>query len=260
MESKLLIGTSGYSYPDWVGILYPMGVKQADYLSVYAKEFNCTEINYTYYKMPTTAASKRMVQITDETFRFSIKAHQSLTHEWSECTMSKNVKDFIKGIEPVLHNNKLSTLLLQFPFSFHYSKDCRHYLGALCDELKEIPLSIEFRNQEWQKESVYNELRNRQICFVNVDEPAINGLLKPDTIVTSDIGYVRFHGRNTDNWWSGDNVTRYDYSYNDKELTEWVNRIMVMMNNAKVILIVFNNHSKGQAVENARRLKELLVL
>jgi uncharacterized protein YecE (DUF72 family) len=69
---------------------------------------------------------------------------------------------------------------------------------------------------------------------------------------------VRFHGRNKENWWSGDNVSRYDYLYNETELNEWAERIRTMVVQTAVVLVVFNNHSKGQAVQNARRLKQLM--
>lgn len=257
-KNKLLIGTSGYSYDDWVGVLYPEGTKKSEYLSMYSQEFNVAELNFSYYRMPEATISGRMVQMTGSKFLFSIKAHKSLTHEMNNADLGLNVNSFINGIEPIIESGKLGCILLQFPFSFHYTKECRTYLDQLCNKLSQYSLCIEFRNQYWQKDSVYNELRSRNIGFVNVDEPEIEGLLKPSSIVTSDIGYVRFHGRNSANWWEGDNVSRYDYLYSDKELTEWIPRILKMMEQTRMVLVVFNNHSKGQAVQNARRIKELI--
>jgi uncharacterized protein YecE (DUF72 family) len=260
MTAKLLIGTSGYSYKDWEGVLYPPGTRQSDYLSIYSHEFSVAELNFSYYRMPDKSLSRRMVDITGQDFVFSIKAHQSLTHEMTADALDTNCNEFLNGIEPFIDAQKLGAVLLQFPYSFHYKKESRTYLDLLVNRLSHLPLCIEFRNQYWQRESVYNELRERGIGFVNVDEPDVDGLLKADSMVTSDIGYIRFHGRNAANWWSGDNVSRYDYFYNDNELKEWIPRISKILQQTRIILIVFNNHSKGQAVQNARRLKELLVL
>jgi uncharacterized protein YecE (DUF72 family) len=199
-----------------------------------------------------------MVDETASDFVFSIKAYKSLTHEILYDKPGPDVALFVNGIEPAIESGKLGAILLQFPFSFHYNNKNRTYLNRLYEQFQGLPLAVEFRNNEWQRESVYQGLGKRNIALVNVDEPQIHGLLKPDELVTSQIGYVRFHGRNSDNWWDGNNVTRYDYFYNDVELTEWVPRIKKIAVQTSVVLVVFNNHSKGQAVLNARRLKEIL--
>ncbi len=252
------IGTSGYSYNDWVGVLYPAGTSQSDYLRVYASEFDVAELNFSYYRMPEAALSARMVSVTAPGFLFSVKAHKSLTHQISSEGMASGVATFVKGIDPILEASKLAVILLQFPFSFHYNRDNREYLHKLCAQFGKLPLAVEFRNRYWQRDSVYEGLRERNITYVNVDEPLLSGLPLSQDIVTSGIGYVRFHGRNSDNWWTGDNVSRYDYLYSDSELGEWVPRIEAMAAQASLVLVVFNNHSRGQAVENARRLKQML--
>lgn len=256
--SRILIGTSGYSYNDWAGALYPQGTKPSDYLKIYASEFDVAELNFTYYRMPEAGLTRKMVSSTGSQFLFAVKAHKTLTHQFSLSTISSEVATFIKGIEPIMQTSKLGVVLLQFPFSFHYTADNRSYLGKLCSQLGELPLAVEFRNHYWQKQSVYEGLKERGVAYVNVDEPQLPGLLQVQDIVTSDIGYVRFHGRNEKNWWGGDNVSRYDYLYNDAELQEWIPRIEAMATQAPLVLVVFNNHSRGQAVENARKLKQML--
>jgi uncharacterized protein YecE (DUF72 family) len=256
-KKRIVIGTSGYSYKDWIGKLYPPGTRSTDYLKVYAEEFGVSELNFTYYRMPEPNLTKKFTEQTGSDFLFSIKAHKTLTHE--KCPDLSSVSYlFLKGIEPIIESGKLGVVLLQFPYSFYYSKENRNYLDKLCEEFKCTPLAVEFRNNYWQKESVFNGLHGRDIAIVNVDEPDLGGLLKPSDTVTSKIGYVRFHGRNKENWWKGDNVTRYDYLYTDNELKEWIPRIQTIAAQVPLVLIVFNNHSKGQAVHNARRLKKML--
>lgn len=254
------IGTSGYSYEDWVGVLYPAGSRKADFLELYSQEFDMVELNYTYYSMPNARLTQGMVNKTGSGFQFSIKAHQTITHKIDNSLINKEIEIFLKGIDPICSAGKLAEVLLQFPYSFHYNSENRLLLDKICTGFGTVPLAVEFRNSQWQKKSVTDELTSRNVAMVNVDEPQIDGLMKPDSIVTSQkIGYVRFHGRNKENWWGGDNVTRYDYLYSDKELTEWRSRISTMLVQTAVVLIVFNNHSKGQAVQNARRLKQLMV-
>lgn len=252
------IGTSGYSYKDWEGVLYPRGTPSGEYLSVYAREFSTVELNFSYYRMPDASLSRKMIYSTGDDFLFTVKAHQSITHGGTPDTAQDAVSQFLRGIEPIAEAGMLGAVLLQFPFSFHYTAEARKYVDTLCGLFSSVPLAVEFRNVQWQQQSVYDGLRDRNCALVNVDEPQLPGLPKVTSLVTSPIGYVRFHGRNRENWWKGDNVTRYDYLYSDKELTEWVPRIRAMALQAAIVLVVFNNHSKGQAVQNARALREKL--
>lgn len=149
-------------------------------------------------------------------------------------------------------------MLLQFPYRFHYIIENRQYLQRLCAEFENVPLSIEFRHSEWLRDSVYDALQQLDIALICVDEPNLPKLLKPSDRVTAHFAYIRFHCRNKKNWWAGDNRTRYDYLYNDQELLEWVPRVRSMAERVNTLFIFFNNHWKGQAVLNARRMRELL--
>ncbi|TFG78580.1 MAG: DUF72 domain-containing protein, partial [Spirochaetales bacterium] len=84
------------------------------------------------------------------------------------------------------------------------------------------------------------------------------GLPPPTERVTGGLGYLRFHGRNSDNWWNGDNVSRYDYLYSVEELEACAPRIKRMAKVARVLLVAFNNHAKGKAVRNATELKTIV--
>jgi uncharacterized protein YecE (DUF72 family) len=106
-------------------------------------------------------------------------------------------------------------------------------------------------------------MRKRGLSFVVTDTPdlpKLPGASGPASIppTTSSIGYMRFHGRNRDNWWTGDNTTRYDYLYSEQELSSWIDRIEELMHNTRILFIAFNNHHKGQAVKNSLQLMGLL--
>jgi uncharacterized protein YecE (DUF72 family) len=254
---RLLVGTSGYSYEDWVGALYPPGTAKNEYLTLYAREFPAVELNFSYYTQPQPGTLERMVRATPEGFLFSIKAHGSLTHEPAQ-DPTADIRRFREGITPLAEAGRLAAVLFQFPYSFHYTPGSRRHLEALCGAFAELPKAVEFRNAEWQRQSVYEGLRRWNAAFVNVDAPDLERLPPASEVVTADLAYVRFHGRNRANWWSGDNVTRYDYLYESRELEGWLPRIQGMLLRAKLLLAVFNNHSRGQAVRNARDLIALL--
>ena len=91
-----------------------------------------------------------------------------------------------------------------------------------------------------------------------LDSPQISGGMPEFDAVTSDIAYLRFHGRNKENWWKGDNVSRYDYEYNIKELESWLPRITSMSQQARTTYVSFNNHARGQAIKNAHQLSTIL--
>ncbi len=259
---KILIGTSGYSYSDWKGIFYPQNLPPDKYLSFYADHFPFTELNFSYYRQPDEKQCDHFIRSTPENFLFTIKAHQSLTHLRDKSWMN-DAKTFIKGAGPLLKSGRLGAVLLQFPFSFHYSKENRIYLSELCDCLSDtkgggLPLSLEFRNSQWQRARVWDGMEKRKVCWIITDNPPLAGLPVRELKVTSETAYIRFHGRNSKNWWKGNNVSRYDYRYSPEELGEWVTMVSSLANQVKRLFIAFNNHHKGQAVDNALELTKLL--
>ncbi len=252
-KGRLLIGTSGYSYADWEGALYPPGTPKTRYLELYAAEFPVVELNFSYYSIPQSRTLERMVSVTPQGFLFAVKAHQSLTHTVGE-DLPAAIEAFRRGIHPLAESGRLAAILFQFPYRFHYTPEARRHLQVLCEAFAELPKAVEFRSEEWQRESVYEGLRRWNAAFVNVDAPALPRLPKPDDTVTSELGYVRFHGRNRANWWQGDNVSRYDYLYSPGELEGWLPRIERLLARVRLALVIFNNHSEGKAVINARQL------
>jgi uncharacterized protein YecE (DUF72 family) len=256
--AKIIVGTSGYSYKDWVGPFYPAGTKEAEFLSYYEKQFGYVELNFSYYAMPSPMAIDSMAKKTGEDFLFGIKAHKSLTHEIDPTASEAQATEFRKGVAPLVERGKLAVILFQFPYSYHYTDDNRRFLDKICTWFSGYPIAVEFRNTEWLKDSVIDALKERNAAIVNVDEPALPKLLPSTENVTSELAYIRFHGRNKKDWWEGTNVTRYDYLYTDSEMEEWVPRIERMLTLAKILIVAFNNHFNAQAVKNAGRLREIL--
>jgi uncharacterized protein YecE (DUF72 family) len=254
---RIIVGTSGYSYADWVGPVYPKGTRSGDFLELYSREFSFTELNFSYYALPRAEQLGRMLERTPSGFLIAVKAHQSMTH-LRDGTAAESTMRFREALAPMVESNRLAAVLLQFPFSFHYQVDNRRYLDRLCRDLEELPVAVEFRNAGWQRQSVISAFEERGLTLVSVDEPDLPRLPKPTEDVTAPLAYVRLHGRNAGNWWEGDSTSRYDYLYSEGELASWVDRIRRIMRKARTLVVAFNNHFRGQAVQNARLLKTLL--
>ena len=256
--AEIYIGTSGYYYDDWKGLFYPDNLKKKDYLAHYALHFNVVELNFTYYRLPEYRQIRGMVEKVENRLLFVVKAYRGITHEISDNAIDTVLPRFLDGIAPLIEKNILGVVLLQFPHDFHYTDSNRVYLKDLLEAVKPFPVCIEFRNREWLRDSVYSGLRELCAGFVCVDEPDLPGLIPPMALGTSKLGYIRFHGRNKNNWYGTDSTSRYDYMYSEEELREWLPRINELSGKTEKLFIFFNNHAKSQAVTNARMLINLL--
>lgn len=252
------MGTSGYSFDDWIGNFYPDGIKKGDMLKEYCKHFPCVEVNATYYRIPGLATFKGMEARTPPGFEFIIKANQEMTHRKS--TDPALYRTFLDVLEPLRVAGKFSGVIAQFPWGFKYNPENRRHLKFLGDQFRDCPLFVEFRNSEWIRESVFEGLEANGMGYCSVDEPQLKGLVPPIARTTAGTGYVRLHGRNEKTWWArgrgaGD---RYDYLYSEDELREWVAKVQAMSAAASRTFVFFNNCHAGQAARNARLMQELL--
>ena len=264
---NLLIGTSGYDYPEWKGVFYPPEIKRADFLSFYATQFNAVELNNTFYNMPTAERLYSFYERSNGKLEFSIKANRLLTHEVSP--LWKNAADdFKQALTPLLEKDKLCSVLFQFPQSFHYTNENRIYLAKVIAEFEGFPVIIEFRHKEWVRESVFDGLIQRKASVAFCDMPELKAL--PNTNFQDDLfskfigpnAYIRLHGRNADAWYAADSQqngsARYDYNYSPEELEKFLPVIQAVVNKDRKVQVFFNNHPNGNGARNARQLKEML--
>lgn len=260
-DPALWIGTSGYSYPEWVEAgIYPPGTKTGQMLQLYARDFPITELNYTWYQMPRAEAVERQRDQAPPKFLFCAKLTRTLTHEVDAKTWKSEAAKYRLGIAPLVQSRQLVAVLIQFGAAFDRSPKHRSYLGALLSELQGLPLAVEFRNATWANDRVFAELEKRHVTLVTVDEPGLPGLFPSLDVVTNPaLFYVRFHGRNDLGWRSSKMATQFDYDYSDRELATWMDeRLRRLIEDAKTGVLFFNNHVRGQAPRNAKRLLELL--
>jgi uncharacterized protein YecE (DUF72 family) len=256
--AEVLIGTSGYSYHEWVGPVYPEGTKQKDFLGCYSGLFSTVELNFSYYQMPKAQNLAKMLIDGGTNLTFSIKAHKTMTHEINPSLWESEAGTYLKAIEPMLEAGRLEAVLFQFPYSFHYTKDNRIYLNNLLKFFKGVPLAVEFRTADWCTTKVFDGMRKLEIPLVSLDLPELPKLPPTMDIVTAPLAYVRLHGRNKEAWWGKNDHARYDYLYTDSEIEVWAARIKRIISQARRVLVYFNNHPFGKAVRNAQTLEKML--
>jgi len=220
----IYVGTSGYSYADWVGPYYPADLPKQEWLSFYAQEFQASELNFTYYRVPSPWTLERIAQKTPGGFIFTVKATQQMTHGRED--NEKIFAQFCAALKPLQEADKFGCVLAQFPYSFHNNEQSQEYLRLFRERMGDLPVVVEFRNREWIKPEVFDLLRELSFGFCCVDQPRFESLIPPIAEATGPIAYVRFHGRNAAKWWRHDEAwERYDYTYTTEELAEWVPKI-----------------------------------
>jgi len=260
------IGTSGFSFSDWKGTIYPLGLRESDMLSFYERElgFNALEINFTYYTLPSQKSFQAMSKKTSRGFEFVVKAYKGLTHEIRDRETGEIIENqeifrkFKYSLIPLIEEGKLACVLAQFPYGFFPNRSNLEYLNRFKGEMEEIPLILEFRNQMWLKEETFQFLERNGIGFCVVDEPKLPKLMPYLPRATSEIGYFRFHGRNP-NWFNVPTSVRYDYLYSEKELREFIPDIKDISQRTSKTMIFFNNCHAGSAAKNAIQMARLLM-
>ncbi len=261
--AEILIGPAGWSYADWAGIVYPAkkprGFHEAAYLSEY---FDTIEINTSFYQpLKPMVCWQWLERVSgNRKFQFTAKLWQRFTHEGPGTDADE--KEVRPGYDMLQDAGKLGALLLQFPFSFHNTKENAVYLKKLLDRFRSYPLAIEVRHATWNQKGFYEFLHERNVAFCNIDQPVIGKSIKPSERATGLVGYVRLHGRRYDTWFSDDPATppeeRYNYLYSEEELEPWAERIRHIAGHAKKTFVVTNNHFRGKAIVNALQLIAVL--
>ncbi len=242
---RLLLGTSGWSYDEWVGVFYRDRKERK--LSAYAKVFPTAEIDSTFYAYPSKGVVMGWARYTGSEFVFTAKLPQLITHEKAldlKSGVEDDVERFCDLMSPLQLNGKLGCILIQLPPSLKFDPArVEAFFGILPSDFR---FAVEFRDPSWLRAETWNLLEKYSIAYTVVDEP----LLPPEVKVTSDFAYFRWHGRGRRPW--------YNYRYNEGELSPWVPKVKETMKNVKTVYGYFNNHYHGYAVENCLQILEML--
>jgi uncharacterized protein YecE (DUF72 family) len=262
--SSILVGVCGWGDHD----IYPPGTKSTEKLSVYAGHFPVVEIDSTFYAIAPADRMERWAKSTPDTFRFVVKAYRELTgHGRTTKAPERNWPELVEetkaSLQPLQQAGKLSLLLFQFPPWYDCKESHVRYIQKVRHVFADYPIAIEFRHQSWFSpsycERTLSFLKRENLVHVVCDEPQVPvGSVPIITKVTNQNHVlVRFHGRNINGWSDSKNPNwrdvRYAYRYSSAELDEWVDRVKQMMKETKQMILLFNNNSKGDAVDNANQ-------
>lgn len=261
--SRFYVGTAGWSYEDWTGVVYPEPKGKGFHpLAFLAGFIDIVEINSTFYRTPAASMSRYWVRRVERFpgFLFSVKVHQVFTHDRQSWT-ARDADEFRRGIEPLPAADRLGSLLFQFPWSFIGTPAHRDYLDRLFRLFSGYPMTVEVRHSSWDNPGFYEMLRANRVAFCNIDQPVLHNSISPGAVATiPEFSYVRFHGRNCKDWFreGAGRDERYNYLYTKDELQDWIERIRQLGRNSGRVFIITNNHYRGQAMANALQIKNMI--
>lgn len=275
----LLVGTSGWSYADWVGPVYPPELKErrGAWLEHYAQRFATVEVNSTFYRLPEPRVVEGWVEKAGRVggdFEFSLKAPQDVTHtamvEGDEAMVKEVLDQFHSlALEPLREAGLLGAVLLQLSPRFRGGEEQLRLLRLAVEGLagRGVEVAVEFRHRTWlEGRALAPEalalLEERGAALCAVDGPSFPPMLRG----TASHAYVRFHGRRADMWFArgrqrtteDDLPARYDYLYAAQELEPWARVLRENETRFAKVRVYFNNHPRGQAVRNAEDMMRLL--
>jgi len=291
---EVLIGTCSWTDPTLIksGRFYPSWARSAEArLRYYASQFDLVEVDSSYYALPGEGTSRLWVQRTGDKFIFDIKAFRLFTRHPAPLAVlpadiraalplairertsvyqrdmpAELVSELWSRFESTLLSldsaGKLGVVLFQFPPWFYPGQEQRDYILSCQERLPQYRIAIEFRHHSWvnerNRDSTLSFLRDNNLPFVCVDEPqGFESSVPPIAEATSDIGLVRFHGRNREMWEKkGVGVAeRFNYLYTEDELREWVPGIRELASKTRQLHVLFNNCHQDKAVVNARQVR-----
>ncbi len=240
--AAIYVGTSGWSYDHWQGVLYPHGASGPERLDCYLKRYRTVEVNSTYYRWPADATFARWHHRLPEGFQMTVKAPRGLTHG----KRLYGPEAWLARMRPGLRylGRKRGVLLVQLSPRFEYDFARLHYF------LQQTPfwlkVAVEFRHPSWHREDVFQLLEQRNAAYCVMSGAHLPCVLR----ATASFVYVRLHGPDHHHLYAG--------SYSDDDLRWWADRLREWQAQNRDVFIYFNNDGGGNAVRNADTLRGLL--
>lgn len=259
------VGTAGWDYPDWRGVVYPAKKsKQFDELGYMSRFFDTVEINASFYRPAEPRAAAGWVRKVEANprFRFTAKLWRRFTHERAGAWTADDVRVARAALDVLQEAGRLGAVLLQFPWSFKRDDATAEWLRDLLSAFAAFPLVVEVRHASWTEGDLLSELGERGVGIVNVDQPMFRRSIGPAAHTTGAVGYVRLHGRNYRDWFrhKATRDERYDYLYTPEELSPWVERVreIAARPQTREVYAVTNNHVIGKAPANGAMIESML--
>ncbi|CDQ45702.1 MAG: DUF72 domain-containing protein [Mycolicibacterium neoaurum] len=237
------IGTSGWSYDHWTGVLYPPKLAATRRLAVYVEEFDTVELNASFYRWPTPARFTQWRDQLPDGFTMTVKAPRGLTHARRLGSPEQWIERIAAGWD-ALGNRRAALLVQLHPAQQRDDERLDHFLSAVPDS---IPVAMELRHPSWDDPAVYDLLRGHGAAYVVMSGPGLPCVVT----ATAGLAYLRLHGPGEEAMYSG--------SYDTEELRRWAREIRAWDAEGRDVLVYFNNDLGGHAVRNAQELRSMLV-
>jgi uncharacterized protein YecE (DUF72 family) len=238
--AQIRIGTSGWNYRHWIGTFYPEEIKSAGQFGYYMRFFETVELNNSFYHLPKREVFEGWKKKTPKDFLFAVKGSRFITHMKKLNDVAESVNYFLSNASGL--GRKLGPILFQLPPNWQINTD------RLAQFLEVLPgryrYTIEFRNETWYDDSVYELLEKHNCAFCIYHLAGHTSPLK----VTADFVYVRLHG-------PGD---KYQGNYASRDLKKWADRCGKWMSEGRDVFVYFDNDQLGYAPKNALDLLRLV--
>lgn len=236
------IGTSGWSYDHWHGVLYPHGIPPHERLPHYLARFRTVELNSSYYRWPRDAAFRSWRRRLPEGFALSVKAPGLLTHVQRLYGPERWIGRIGQGLAHL--GERTGVLLVQLsPLLAYDHARLDYFLGQVPRGLR---VAVELRHPSWHHDAVFGLLERHGAAYCVMSGAYLPCILR----ATAGFVYVRLHGP--------DRAHLYGGSYTDDDLRWWADRIREWASQGRDVYAYFNNDGYGNAVRNAETLKWLL--
>ncbi len=232
-SGRVHVGTSGWSYPAWVGPFYPEGTSPARMLGVYASAFDTVEAHASYRRLPTAVALARWVDAVPGGFRFAPKAHLGITHRRDLDGVEDRVAAFLAAVAPL--GDRLGPVLLSLP---HQEPDLDRLDRLLAPLAGGPPAAFELGGA-WAVPEVLDRLDLAGATLVATDTAACRAAGVPDV---GPIAYVR--------------LRRQDYT--PAELDVWAERLAAAAAGGREAYVFLKHDDAATGPSLARRLRDRL--
>ena len=232
------IGTSGWSYDHWEGVLYPPGTPRRERLFHYLPHFRTVELNSSFYHWPRDAAFARWRKVLPEGFLLTVKAPRGLTHASRLYKPERWVERITSAF--VTLGPRAGVLLVQLPPQMPYDYPRLGYFLSLLP--RRVRAAVEFRHPSWHREEIFNLLERRGAAYCVMSGAGLPCVLR----ATAPFVYVRLHGPDRNQLYAG--------SYPDESLRWWSERIGEWKAGGREVFAYFNNDGGGNAVRDAAAL------
>jgi len=226
--ARVLVGTSGYNYPEWRGTFYPEKFSTAKMLDYYSARFPTVEINYTFYRIPTEKLLAGWAAGTPDHFQFTLKAPRRITHDAKLQRCEDLLQTFCRTARTL--GPKLGALLFQLPPTF--KKDAA-VLRAFVDLLPEgTRAAVEFRHASWLDVETFDLLRAKNVALCIADSEKMSTPAE----VTADYAYFRLR----------------DEGYQQADIERWVATVKGLTD-VRDVFVYFKHEEQGLGPDFARR-------